>query len=330
MITLAGSAQTKMVSRAEWGARRPKYTTPFTPSFGTTAHWEGPGLPDFTHDACASYVRGIQRYHMDAKGWADIAYTAVVCPHGYVFEGRWIGKRTGANGTNAGNNAAYAVCFLGGVGDEFTSLADRALHDTMIHLRLHGGAGPGVNCHRDWKATQCPGDEICRRVKGGRYSSNTGLPSPTPPPPVAPPPPPSGPRILREGMRGSDVSEWQRVLKGFDSRVSVDGIFGPHTTAVTKRFQQALRVTADGIVGPRTRTATEALFRWLAAMPNLNRPMLKRGARGSHVQYLQSRLGIPSDGVFGPVTQRAVINFQRRKGLVADGIVGPKTWAAIG
>src|SRR5690606_22187142 len=137
----------------------------------TTGHWEGPGLPDFPHASCASYVRGIQNYHMDKQEWADIAYTAVVCPHGYVFEGRWIGNRTGANGTNAGNSKAYAVCFLGGVGDEFTPLADRAMHDVMIHLRRHGRAGGGVNGHRDWKATQCPGDEIYRRVKSGRYSS---------------------------------------------------------------------------------------------------------------------------------------------------------------
>lgn len=292
-------------------------------------HWEGPGLPDFTHEACPSYVRGIQNYHMDAKGWADIAYTAVVCPHGFVFEGRWISNRTAANGTNLGNNMAYAICFLGGVGDEFTSAADRAMHDTAIHLRLHGGAGPGINAHSDWKATQCPGDEIRRRVKSGRYSSNTGLPG-TPSPPAPRPSAPSGPRTLKRGMRGEDVRQWQTILRGFDSSIKPDGVFGPHTESVTKRFQKALKVTADGMVGPKTRAATDALLRWLVNMPNQGRPMLKRGARGGDVQYLQRKLGVTTDGIFGPVTERAVKNFQRRKGLVVDGIVGPKTWAALG
>lgn len=329
-MTLEGSAQTQLVSRAEWGARRPDYITKFTPSFGTTAHWEGPSLPDFEHSACASYVRGIQNFHMDARGWSDIAYTAVVCPHGYVFEGRWLGKRTGANGTNLGNGTAYAVCYLGGVGDEFTSLGDRAMHDTMIHLRRQGGAGAQVNGHRDWKATACPGDEIYRRVTSGRYTSDTPLPSPVPSPAPAPTPEQSGPRMLQEGMRGEDVRQWQTILKGYDNSVTVDGIFGPQTTAVTKRFQSALRITADGIVGPATREATEALFAFLAAQPNINRPTIQLGSRGEHVQYLQSRLHLPSDGIFGPITKRGVVNFQRMLGLVPDGIVGPKTWALVG
>jgi spore cortex-lytic enzyme len=36
------------------------------------------------------------------------------------------------------------------------------------------------------------------------------------------------------------------------------------------------------------------------------------------------------DGVFGPKTRTAVINFQKKNGLVADGIVGSRTEAALG
>lgn len=184
MIALAGTGTTKLVTRAEWAAASPRYVTRFTPSFGTTAHWEGPKMPAFPHAACASYVRGIQSFHMRSvasggRGWSDIAYTVVVCPHGYVYEGRWIGHRTGANGTNVGNGSAYAICYLGGEGNPFTSEADRAFHDTTTHLRLHGRAGPGVNCHRDWKSTACPGNRICGRVKAGAWNSNAGTVTPS-------------------------------------------------------------------------------------------------------------------------------------------------------
>ena len=57
---------------------------------------------------------------------------------------------------------------------------------------------------------------------------------------------------------------------------------------------------------------------------------VRYGSRGAAVAEVQRRLGISSDGVFGPQTQSAVLGFQRARGLVADGIVGPRTWAALG
>ena len=58
--------------------------------------------------------------------------------------------------------------------------------------------------------------------------------------------------------------------------------------------------------------------------------VVKRGHRGPAVRQIQSRLGIPADGVFGPQTGSAVRRFQRAKGLVVDGIVGPQTRNALG
>jgi N-acetylmuramoyl-L-alanine amidase len=68
----------------------------------------------------------------------------------------------------------------------------------------------------------------------------------------------------------------------------------------------------------------------------LTSPMM----RGDDVVKLQKRLQIPADGIFGPLTKQAVMNWQRvhdetgrvvpkGKGLVVDGIVGPLTWNAL-
>ncbi len=53
-------------------------------------------------------------------------------------------------------------------------------------------------------------------------------------------------------------------------------------------------------------------------------------SRGSDVRQLQRVLGVGADGVFGPVTERALKRWQRSHGLVADGIAGPNTRAAMG
>jgi hypothetical protein len=58
--------------------------------------------------------------------------------------------------------------------------------------------------------------------------------------------------------------------------------------------------------------------------------VVKRGDRGAAVASIQRTLGVTADGVFGPMTERAVKRFQRRHELVPDGIVGPLTRGALG
>jgi hypothetical protein len=56
------------------------------------------------------------------------------------------------------------------------------------------------------------------------------------------------------------------------------------------------------------------------------------GESGVHVKTIQQKLGVPKpDGIYGPVTKKAVVAFQKANPKLgdADGVVGPKTWAAI-
>ena len=59
--------------------------------------------------------------------------------------------------------------------------------------------------------------------------------------------------------------------------------------------------------------------------------LLKVGSRGDDVKLVQKKLGgLAVDGIFGPLTQKAVKAFQKsQKGLVVDGIVGIHTWSRL-
>jgi len=62
--------------------------------------------------------------------------------------------------------------------------------------------------------------------------------------------------------------------------------------------------------------------------------VLDFGDRGSDVQELQKRLNrlgfqLDTDGIFGPATRAAVIDFQAAHGLEPDGIVGDKTMSKL-
>lgn len=149
----------RLVTRREWGAAAPRSRTALRTPKGNTAHYEGPTMGTFPHAECASRVRGIQAFHMNTRGWADIAYSSVFCGHGSVFEGRWLGVRTAAQGTNEGNATHYAHCFLGGQGDPLTAEARAAFKDILSFFRANG-SGPELRPHRFWHSTACPGDPL--------------------------------------------------------------------------------------------------------------------------------------------------------------------------
>ena len=62
---------------------------------------------------------------------------------------------------------------------------------------------------------------------------------------------------------------------------------------------------------------------------------LRLGDQGEDVKKLQRALNFlgyiagPEDGIFGPQTEKAVVDFQMENQLVPDGIVGPNTMRAL-
>jgi hypothetical protein len=172
----------QLVSRDAWGARAPRNRTSLHRSEqrGTGVHYSGSAAESTAdHGLCDNVVRSIQRFHMDSRGWSDIAYSYLVCIHGAVFEGRGRGVRTAANGTNAGNDGYHAVCFLGGdaIGRDDVSDAGRAaIADAVHHCNAWAGVDE-VRPHSFFKATGCPGAEL-------RAWIAAGMPVAEPSPPV--------------------------------------------------------------------------------------------------------------------------------------------------
>jgi hypothetical protein len=138
---------------------------------GTAVHYSGSNADELSdHKNCAGRVKGIQTFHMDGRGWSDIAYSYLVCKHGYTFEGRGVGIRTAANGTNSGNDAYHAVCFLGddtANRDDVTDAGRRALRETVAMCNGWTAHADLVRPHSWFKPTACPGDELRRWISQG-------------------------------------------------------------------------------------------------------------------------------------------------------------------
>lgn len=60
-------------------------------------------------------------------------------------------------------------------------------------------------------------------------------------------------RVLKLGLAGSDVEEWQKFLKkGGFTPITVNGDFDPETQAASKKFQKANGLKEDGVIGNKT------------------------------------------------------------------------------
>jgi murein L,D-transpeptidase YcbB/YkuD len=138
-------------------------------------------------------------------------------------------------------------------------------------------------------------------------------------------------RVLERGTQGAQVRGLQQRLQvhGFYDG-EVDSLFGPRTEAAVIAFQQANGIEVTGLVERDTWKALEA-----DPTPKLLTEVLTKGDRGSKVRTLQTRLQAkgydpgPVDGVYGGLTESAVIAYQQSKALDANGVVDAQTWTAL-
>ncbi|GAB2327901.1 LysM peptidoglycan-binding domain-containing protein [Streptomyces griseoincarnatus] len=161
----------KFVEREDWGAPATSPAGYLASARGVKIHYLGTAYASRAHSLCDDYVRSIRASHLAnvRENYVDIAYTALVCEHGVVFEGRGTHKRPGANGNADLNSADYAVCALLGssglVAPPDAMLA--GLRDAIDWLRRDGDAGDWLGGHRDGYATECPGDQLYAWVRKG-------------------------------------------------------------------------------------------------------------------------------------------------------------------
>lgn len=170
-----------IVERSEWHARRPRarHVIP-TPTPRLWLHHTAGALDAGGNGVWWDDVAGIQRFHMDGRGWSDIAYSFVI-GGGQVFEGRGAGVAGGH--TQGDNTRSHAICLIGSY--DFMTPTDRDL-DAIVELAVHGhrqGWWPNqiTGGHRNAPGAQtaCPGNQLDARIG---YLNERILTRLTPPP----------------------------------------------------------------------------------------------------------------------------------------------------
>jgi len=276
----------RIVTRAEWGARKPK-STPQRVAIGartaTCTHHDGANVITIRSfaEACAR-VRTDQNYHMDGNHWDDIGYNYLVISapgvagvDGLIFEGRgrdvvgahclnwntpWVGIQVAIGGAQKPSPASLSSV--------------RWLHDTFTTAAGHA---LGKKIHSDGFPTACPGSELAVWVHAGM---------------------PVGVAIpVKVAVITAVKAVWKApakvVAKITTRKLVVDGDFGP---ATKRRLQQWAGVTQDGELGPIT---------WRAVQRKVG--SLADGIPGPNTwKAIQRMVGATRDGVPGPNTYAAL------------------------
>ena len=166
---------------------------------------------------------------------------------------------------------------------------------------------------------------------------------------------------LQIGSAGAQVRTIQRELNRVSANYpaiprigSVSGVFDAATRNAVIVFQQIFGLAVDGVVGKQTWYKLKYIYNGVKNLSEIYSEgltisevervfsnVLRQGDRGIAVRTIQYYLnfigrfndnltiGVAEDGIFGPVTKRAVEAFQRYYGLTVDGIVGRDTWNAV-
>lgn len=164
--------------RSAWNAR-PAKAGPgdLTPSRveGAVIHWPGTGSPTVIHTqaAVASALRGWQDYHMDGRGWSDIAYQVAVDQAGRAWTLRGLHAQSGANGDNDVNERYGAILLVLVTGEEPSEAMKATVREVIADFRdIYGQDADAIRPHSAVRPepTDCPGPAARAAIARGDFT----------------------------------------------------------------------------------------------------------------------------------------------------------------
>lgn len=254
-------------------------------------------------DAKSCSAEDIHRWHLN-NGWSGAGYHFLVKKDGKVYRLRPEDK-VGAHAYGSNYNS-LGICFEGDYMEEDMQEAQKEAGKELVAYLKNKYNITTVQAHRDVCATSCPGDKFPFDEIANSEANNEVIPQ------------------LQKDTQKGNVARIQSTLnERYGLNIAVDNIYGNETkkalvkglqTELNKQYRRGLAV--DGIFGTNTYNAC------------IN---VRKGAEGNITYLIQAMLvchsfDIDADGIFGPATEMAVIDFQSRNGLSQDGIVGKNTF----
>lgn len=178
--------------RSAWGARASRGGVALVASNvdGEALHWPGMAKPINATGAAgqarvASALRGWQNYHMDERGWSDIAYQIAIDQAGRAWTLRGLNIRSGANGDADVNRRFGAFLLVLAPGEKPTAamiattkgvISDFRKRFPKARIKPYGHQDVRPRNSDGDKTTDCPGPIAEAAINAGTFTptSSTG------------------------------------------------------------------------------------------------------------------------------------------------------------
>jgi hypothetical protein len=221
------------ISRAETGLVAPNGSHSLVPAQveNTAFHYPGMAKPINAVGAAGlarvkSALRGWQKYHMQSRGWSDIAYCIAIDQVGRAYTLRGINIRSAANGDAQVNLEYGAVLLVLGNDEEPSAAMEATARAVMQDYRVrftripkrptwHGAIRPGGTASHP--STDCPGAHAIAAIKAGKFDAGS-----TPVQPPTPTKPPVGDDMSAADVKAiNDYSQLMAVANNNFTRQTV-------------------------------------------------------------------------------------------------------------
>ena len=119
--------------------------------------------------------------------------------------------------------------------------------------------------------------------------------------------------IPSEEITKNDIKDIQKNLNSFGYVIATDGVVGKETTSVIKRFERDFEL-------PETGEASQSLLAYLNYLnDSKEQGVLFKVSEIQKALIAKQHLKGKADGIPGPITRKAISEFQIEQGLNADG-----------
>lgn len=171
--TTLAVGQPTIYTTDDWGARPPSEAIDLAgnrPNKILIHHTAGANSGDFSRSHAFELARSIQNFHMDGRGWRDTGQHFTISRGGYIM----VGRHRSLPVAQAGDNHVIGAHCDGqnevavGIECEGTYISASptdALYTKLVNLcawlcQQYGLGAGRIFGHRDFNATECPGDRL--------------------------------------------------------------------------------------------------------------------------------------------------------------------------